>query len=79
MALKKAETSDEVVLRMVELDGKPAANVHVHFAGPIASAREVNGQELPVGSATVQSGALVTSFTGLSAAHFRAEAGRGSG
>ena len=48
---------------MVELDGKPASNVHVHFAGPIASAREVNGQELPVGSATVQSGALVTSFT----------------
>ena len=64
MALKKAESSDEVVLRMVELDGKPAANVHVRFAGPIASAREVNGQELPVGSATVQGGALVTSFTG---------------
>jgi alpha-mannosidase len=63
MALKKAETSDEVVLRMVELDGKPAANVRVHFAGPIASAREVNGQELPVGAATVQGGALVTSFT----------------
>jgi alpha-mannosidase len=64
MALKKAESSDEVVLRMVELDGKPASNVHVHFAGPIASAREVNGQELPLGPATVQSGALVTSFTG---------------
>ena len=64
MALKKAEMSDEVVLRMVELDGRPAQNVHVHFAGPIASAREVNGQELPIGQATVQSGALVTSFTG---------------
>jgi alpha-mannosidase len=63
MALKKAEMSDEVVLRMVELDGRPANNVHVHFAGPVASAREVNGQELPVGSATVQGGALVTSFT----------------
>jgi alpha-mannosidase len=64
MALKKAEKSDEIVLRMVELDGKPASNVHVHFAGPIASAREVNGQELPVGSASVEGGALVTSFTG---------------
>jgi alpha-mannosidase len=63
MALKKAESSNEVVLRMVELDGKPAANVHVHFAGPIAAAREVNGQELPAGPATVQGGALVTSFT----------------
>ena len=48
---------------MVELDGKPANNVHVKFAGPIAAAREVNGQELPLGAATVQAGALVTSFT----------------
>ena len=63
LALKKAEMSDEVILRMVELDGKPASDVHVHFAGPVTAAREVNGQELPVGAATVQSGALVTSFT----------------
>ncbi len=63
MALKKAELSDEIVLRMVELDGKPAQNVHVRFAGPVTAAREVNGQELPVGAATVQNGALVTSFT----------------
>jgi alpha-mannosidase len=63
MALKKAEASDEVILRMVELDGKPAPDVRVTFAGPIASAREVNGQEMPVGPATVSNGALVTSFT----------------
>ena len=63
MALKKAETSDDIILRMVEVDGKPAGNVEVRFAGPIASAREVNGQELPVGAATVTGGALVTSFT----------------
>jgi alpha-mannosidase len=63
LALKKAEQSDEVILRMVELDGKAAPNVHATFAGPIASAREVNGQEMPVGAATVSSGALVTSFT----------------
>ena len=63
MALKKAENSDEVILRMVELDGKPANNVHVKFAGPVSAAREVNGQELPVGPATVEAGALVTSFT----------------
>ena len=63
MALKKAENSEEVILRMVELDGKPAPNVHVKFAANVASAREVNGQELPLGSATVQGGALVTSFT----------------
>ncbi len=63
LAVKKAEMSDEIVLRMVELDGKAENNVHVKFAGPIAAAREVNAQELPIGPATLQNGALVTSFT----------------
>ena len=63
LALKKAEQSDEVILRMVELDGKPQPHVHVSFSAPIVSAREVNGQEQPVGSATLSAGALVTSFT----------------
>ncbi len=63
MALKKAELSDEVIVRMVELDGRPQPNVKVSFAAPITSAREVNGQEQPVGPATVTGGALVTSFT----------------
>ena len=62
LALKKAEMSDEVILRMVELDGKPAPAVSVKFAGPIAAAREVNGQEQPVGPATVDGGVLETSF-----------------
>ena len=63
LALKKAEQSDEVVLRMVEMDGKAADNVHVTFASPVAAAREVNGQEQPLGATTVQGGELVTSFT----------------
>jgi alpha-mannosidase len=63
MALKKAEQSDEVIVRMVELDGRPQTNVKITFAAPITSAREVNGQEQPVGPATVAGGALVTSFT----------------
>src|SRR5947209_1223794 len=29
MALKKAELSDEVIVRLVEMDGKPAGNVHL--------------------------------------------------
>ncbi|WP_263349814.1 alpha-mannosidase [Acidicapsa acidisoli] len=66
LALKKAELSDEVIVRLVELDGKPAPQVRVKFAGPIASMREVNGQELPIdqpiGSASVVDGALETSF-----------------
>ena len=47
---------------LVELDGKPQSDVKISFAASIAGAREVNGQEQPVGSATVTNGALVTSF-----------------
>jgi alpha-mannosidase len=63
LALKKAEDSDEVVLRMVELNGAAAQNVQVSFTGPVVSAREINAQEQPVGSAEIDHGALVTSFT----------------
>jgi alpha-mannosidase len=62
LALKKAEMSDETIVRLVEMDGKPAPSVHVKFAGPIAAAREVNGQEQPLGTATTTDGALETSF-----------------
>ncbi len=70
LALKKAETSDEIILRMVELDGKAAPDVHVAFAAPVVAAREVNAQEEPLASATldsraatVEGGTLTTSFT----------------
>jgi alpha-mannosidase len=46
----------------VEIDGKPASNVHFAFASPVLTAREINAQEQPLGSATVQGGELVTSF-----------------
>jgi alpha-mannosidase len=62
MAVKKAEESDEVVIRLVEIDGKAQQNVHVAFAAPIIAAREVNGQEMPLGDATIAEGELVTSF-----------------
>jgi alpha-mannosidase len=63
LAVKKAEASDEVVVRLVEIDGKPAQNVRLKFAAPVATAREINGAEEPVGRATVTSGELVASFT----------------
>jgi alpha-mannosidase len=63
MAVKKAELSNEVVVRLVELDGKPQSDVRVSFAAPITGAREVNGQEQPVGPASVVDGALVISFS----------------
>ena len=63
LALKKAEQGDEIVLRVVEIDGKPASDVHVAFASSILAAREINGQEQPVGPAKVQDGELVASFS----------------
>jgi alpha-mannosidase len=63
MALKKAELSDEVIVRAVEMDGRPAANVRITFPVQLLSAREVNGQEQPVGPATVANGELITSFS----------------
>ncbi|MGD0268059.1 MAG: glycoside hydrolase family 38 C-terminal domain-containing protein [Candidatus Sulfotelmatobacter sp.] len=63
LALKKAEQGDEVIVRLIELDGKPQADVRITFHSPITGAREVNGQEQPVGAAHVNRGALVTSFS----------------
>jgi alpha-mannosidase len=63
LALKKAEESDEVIIRLVELDGKASPGVQIGFAAPVVAAREVNGQEQPVGSAVITDGKLQTDFT----------------
>ncbi len=75
LALKKAEQSDEVVIRMVELDGKPAPNVQVSFAAPVAAAREINGAEEPVGAANLVGGKLATSFTAFQPRTFAVKLG----
>jgi alpha-mannosidase len=62
MALKKAEDGDDVILRLVEVDGNAPQGVHVQFPGPVASAKEVDGQEHLLGDAKVENGALITSF-----------------
>src|SRR5207248_3648067 len=38
-------------------------NVRLTFAGPVTSAREVNGQEMPVGAAQASNGELVTTLS----------------
>ena len=63
LALKKAELTSEVIVRLVEMDGKPTTNVRLNFAGAVVAAREVNGQEQPLGPASVDNGALITSFS----------------
>jgi len=63
LALKKAEASDEIIVRLVELEGRPQPDVRISFNAAILSAREVNGQEQPVAIAPISGGALVTSFS----------------
>ncbi len=60
-ALKKAEDSNEVIVRLRELDGNPAENVRIRSTAKIVSAREVTGQELPIAGAVVRDGQLLTS------------------
>lgn len=62
LALKKAELTDEIVVRLVETDGMAANNVRLTFAANVVSVREVNAQEQPVGPATINAGELITSF-----------------
>jgi len=62
-AVKLAENSDEIVIRLRELNGQPANNIQIKFAQPIIAAREIDGVEEPKGDATVSKGILTTSFT----------------
>lgn len=62
LALKKAEDTDEVIVRIVELDGRETPDVRITFQSPLVSAREVNAQELPIGKASIVKGQLVTSL-----------------
>ncbi|HEU4933621.1 MAG TPA: glycoside hydrolase family 38 C-terminal domain-containing protein, partial [Pyrinomonadaceae bacterium] len=63
LALKRAEEDpDEVIVRIVELNGKPAQDVRIGFPWFVSAAREVNAQELPVGKAAVHRGELVTTL-----------------
>jgi alpha-mannosidase len=61
-AVKKAEENDEVIVRVVEMEGQAAPDLRVSFAAPLVAAREVNGQEESVGKATVTDGALATAL-----------------
>lgn len=79
LALKKAEQSDDLVLRIVELDGKPAKDVHIAFAAPVTAAQQVNAQEQPLGPATVTRGELVTSLGGYEPQSFAVKLGSAPG
>jgi len=66
LAMKKAESGGDVVVRLVELDGQAEPGVHIGFASRALSVREVNGQEQPIKAdhpARVVNGEVVASFT----------------
>ncbi len=63
-AVKKAEDSDEVIVRLREQSGHDAKGVKITAGRKILAAREVDGQERPMGEATVTNGALVTDLGG---------------
>src|SRR5262249_47242602 len=68
-ALKQAEQGDELIVRLLELDGR-AQQVAVRFAAPVLSMRELDAQERPLdpaarlssGAATLESGVLHLAF-----------------
>lgn len=57
-AVKKAEDSDEVIVRLQELYGLDGVAVELSMGQGIVSAREVNGFEEDIGPATVSGGKL---------------------
>lgn len=57
-AVKKAENSDEIIIRFQELLGAPCSDVEVSLGTGIVSARELNGQEQPIREASLSKGKL---------------------
>lgn len=57
-ALKKAEETDELIVRVYELCGKNHSNVTISFPSEIVSAREVNGIEEEIGLANFSTNTL---------------------
>jgi alpha-mannosidase len=58
-AFKKAEESDEIVLRLQELYGRPARDIQISITAPILSAREINAAEEAVGPIEIKRGKLI--------------------
>lgn len=57
-AVKKAEESNEYIIRVQETSGKNISDVVLSMGNGIASAREVNGAENPVGPAALEDGKI---------------------
>jgi alpha-mannosidase len=62
-ALKKAEHSDYLIVRLQEVFGQETANATVAMTGKITDAYEVDGQERRISDARLQDGKLVCDMT----------------
>jgi alpha-mannosidase len=62
-AIKKAEESDEVIVRLKELDGQQVNGVRVTLAASVESVREVDGQERTIGPVKVQDGGFTVDMS----------------
>ena len=61
VALKRAEESDELIVRLQERYGR-RASARLKFAGPVAEVREINAAEEPVGAFPAAGDAVVVDF-----------------
>lgn len=62
-AIKKAENSEHIIVRVQELFGKSVENVEVSFAADVSEAFEVDGQERRIGTAKMEGGKLRFNLT----------------
>ncbi len=58
-AIKKAQNSDSIILRVTECSGKDTNNVEVQFSSPIIEAIEIWGDEKEKGKTDITDGKLV--------------------
>ena len=58
-AVKKAEDSDEIIVRVNEVAGKPQKEIRLRFFLPVVSAREVYASEEALGALPVEDGELM--------------------
>lgn len=69
-ALKRAEGSDRIIVRLQELWGRDAEDIEISFHSWIFDAYEVDGQERRIGDAVVKGGKLVCDMSPYSPRSF---------
>jgi alpha-mannosidase len=75
MAFKKAEKSDDVIVRVRETTGSPIDNASITFPGNILAASEVYGTERARGTATFANNMLTFSLKGYEPKSFSVKLG----